>query len=328
MTPTLLLLVFHAVVGVALALDLGVFHRRAHAVGTREAAVWSAVWVALGLTFGAAIFVVVGPKAGTEYVTAYLVEKALSVDNLFVFVLVFGYFRVAPEHQHRVLFWGVLGAIVMRATLIAGGTALVHAFHGVLYLFGAILVWSGIKMARADDTGIEPDKNPVLRVIRQFLPVTTEARGAALWVREPDASGRMRTLFTPLFVVLVFVELTDLVFAVDSIPAVFAVTRDGMVAYTSNIFAILGLRSLYFLLAAVLHRLRFLKLGLAAVLVFVGGKMLLADVVHLEPAVSLTIVASLLGLSTLASLALPKREVEPAPALAEQPAEVPDDTQR
>ncbi|HEY8427083.1 MAG TPA: TerC family protein [Sandaracinaceae bacterium] len=298
----MLWIVFHVVVIAALALDLGVFHRRAHAVGFREAALWSVVWVVLGLGFGALVYVRVGPEAGTEYLTAYLIEKALSVDNLFVFVLVFAYFRVAPEHQHRVLFWGVLGAIVMRGALILGGIALVHRFEWVLYIFGAILVYSGVKMLRADEDGIEPEKNPILRFAKRVLPMTPEPRASALWVREPGEDGRLRTMVTPLFIVLIFVEMSDLVFAIDSIPAVFAVTERGMVAYTSNIFAILGLRSLYFLLAVAVQKLRFLKLGLSAVLVLVGAKMLLREWVHVSPAVSLALVASLLGVSIFASL--------------------------
>ena len=312
---TWLWIAFHAIVVVALALDLGVFHRRAHAVGAREAAIWSAVWVAMGLGFGAVVFHYVGPQAGTEYVTAYLIEKALSVDNLFVFVLVFAYFQVPAESQHRVLYWGILGAIVMRGGLILGGIALVNAFQGVLYLFGVILVWSGIKMLRADEEGVEPEKNPILRLIRQWFPITPETRGSAIWIREKNDSGRLRTMFTPLFVVLVFVELSDLLFAVDSIPAVFAVTSDGMVAYTSNIFAILGLRSLYFLLAVAVSKLRFLKIGLSSILILIGAKMLVHDFVDISPVVSLALVLGLLVVSTAASLLLPARkepEEEPA----------------
>ncbi|HEY8430897.1 MAG TPA: TerC family protein [Sandaracinaceae bacterium] len=303
----MLWILFHAIVVVALALDLGVFHRRAHAVGGREAALWSAVWVALGLGFGVVVFVQRGTEAGTEYLTAYLIEKALSVDNLFVFVLVFAYFRVPAEHQHRVLFWGVLGAIVLRGALIVTGIAVVSVFEPILYLFGAILVWSGIKMLRADDDGIEPDKNPVLRWARKVLPVTPEPRGSALWVREPGEGGRLRTMATPLFIVLICVELTDLLFAVDSIPAVFAVTDDSMVAYTSNVFAVLGLRSLYFLLAIVVSKLRYLKFGLSAILVFIGVKMLLKDVFHVEPSISLAVVGAVLTVATVASLLVLRR---------------------
>lgn len=299
---------FHVVVVAALALDLGVFHRRPHAVGIRESAVWSAVWVSLGLAFGVVIYLTRGPELGTQYVMAYVIEKALSVDNLFVFVLVFTYFRVAPEHQHRILFWGVLGAIVMRGVLILGGVALVERFDFILYFFGALLVWSGIKMLRADDDGIDPEKNPILRWARKLIPMTPEPRQSALWVREPGSDGRLRLLATPLFIVLIFVEMSDLLFAVDSIPAVFGATDDGMVAYTSNIFAILGLRSLFFLVAVVISKLRYLKLGLSGVLVFIGLKMLVKDWIHLDPAVSLAVVLGLLAVATLASLLVLRRD--------------------
>lgn len=326
----LLWIAFHVVVVAALALDLGVFHRKAHAVNAREAAIWSAVWVTLGLSFGIVIFKYVGAEAGTEYLTAYLIEKALSVDNLFVFVLVFTYFRVAPEHQHRILFWGVLGAIVMRGILILAGIALVNSFQWILYFFGALLVYSGIKMLRADDDGIEPEKNPVLRWARRVLPLTPEPRESALWVREPGEDGRIRTYATPLFIVLIFVELSDLLFAVDSIPAVFAVTDDGMVAYTSNVFAILGLRSLYFLVAVVVSKLKYLKVGLSVVLVFIGGKMLVRDFFHVDPVISLAIVGGLIFASTVASLFVLKRDEDGAAsadtALAPEP--VRDDGER
>src|SRR5690606_27023614 len=235
-------------------------------------------------------------------------EKALSVDNLFVFVLVFSYFRVAPEHQHRILFWGVLGAIVMRGALILGGVALVQRFDFILYIFGAILLWSGLKMLRADEDGIDPEKNPILRWSRKILPMTTGPRGSALWVREKDESGRFRWLATPLFIVLIFVEMTDRLFAFDSIPAVFATTNDVMIAYTSNIFAILGLRSLFFLVAIVISKLRYLRFGLSAVLVFIGAKLLVHHWWKLHPAVSLAIVVGLLAGSTIASLIALRRD--------------------
>ena len=298
---------FHLVVVAALALDLGVFHRRPHAVGVREAAVWSAIWVSLGLAFGAVIYLTRGPELGTQYVMAYVIEKALSVDNLFVFVLVFTYFRVEPEHQHRILFWGVLGAIVMRGVLILGGVALVERFDFILYFFGALLVWSGLKMLRSDDEGIDPEKNVILKWARRVLPMTPEPRQSALWVREPGSDGRVRLMATPLFIVLIFVELSDLLFAVDSIPAVFGATDDGMVAYTSNIFAILGLRSLFFLVAIVISKLRYLKLGLSGVLVFIGVKMLIREWIHVDAPISLAVVLGMLVLATVASLLVLRR---------------------
>ncbi len=309
-----MLLAFHLLVAIALAVDLGLLHRRPHAVGVREAAVLTAAWITLGLGFGAAVFVVVGAQAGTEYVTAYLIEKSLSIDNLFVFVLVFAHFGVAAEDQHRVLFWGVLGAIVMRGALITAGIAVVHAFEPVLYLFGAILVWSALKILRTDENGIEPQKNPILRWARRLLPVTDGPRASALWVGEPGPRGGLRTMVTPLFIALIFLEFTDLFFAVDSIPAVFAVTGDSMVAYTSNVCAILGLRSMYFLLALVVTKLRFLKHGLATVLLLIGAKMLLREIVHVSPFLSLTIVVGLLSVSTAASLwALRRPQPESTP---------------
>ncbi len=292
---------FNAFVLALLALDLGVFHRKAHEVSIREAATWSAVWVALALAFNAAVYRFMGPEAGLQFLTGYLIEKALSVDNIFVFVLVFSYFRVPALYQHRVLFWGVLGALVMRGLMIAAGAALITRFHWIIYVFGAFLVVTGIRMATQREADIEPESNPVIRLVRRLVPVTGRYDGQRFFVRE---AGRRAA--TPLFVVLVFVETTDLIFAVDSIPAIFAVTTDAFLVYTSNVFAILGLRSLYFLLAGVIHRFHFLKLGLAAVLVFVGAKMLLADVYAVPVGASLGVIALLLGASVAASLLFPR----------------------
>jgi tellurite resistance protein TerC len=295
---------FNAFVLALLALDLGVFHRKAHEVSIREAASWSAAWVALALAVDAAVYRFIGPEAGLQFLTGYLIEKALSVDNIFVFVLVFSYFRVPARYQHRVLFWGVLGALVMRGLMIAAGAALITRFHWIVYVFGAFLVVTGLRMATQREAGIEPESNPVIRLVRRLVPVTSRYDGQRFFVRE---AGRRAA--TPLFVVLVFVETTDLIFAVDSIPAIFAVTTDAFLVYTSNVFAILGLRSLYFLLAGVVHRFHFLKLGLSAVLVFVGAKMLLADVYAVPVGASLGVIALLLGASVAASLLFP-REAE------------------
>ncbi len=296
---------FNAFVLAMLALDLGVFHRKAHEVSIREAGAWSAVWVALALVFNYGVYHFMGPEAGLQFLTGYLIEKALSVDNIFVFVLIFSYFRVPARYQHRVLFWGILGALVMRGAMIAAGAALIHEFHWIIYLFGAFLVLTGIRMATQDQHAIEPESNPVIRLVRRFVPVTDEYHGQKFFVRE-EVGGRMRRVATPLFVVLVLVETTDLIFAVDSIPAIFAVTRDPFLVYSSNVFAILGLRALYFLLAGVVHRFHFLKLGLSAVLVFVGAKMLLVDVVQIPVALSLGVIATVLGVSVAASLLFPK----------------------
>jgi tellurite resistance protein TerC len=280
-----------------LALDLGVFHRKAHTVSLREATAWSAVWITLALVFNAGIWYFRGPDAGVQFLTGYLIEKSLSIDNIFVIALIFGYFAVPAVHQHRVLFWGILGALVMRAAFILAGAALLEAFHWIIYVFGAFLIITGLKMALVRDTGIHPENNPVLRLVRRLVPVTPDYREGHFFVRE---SGRR--LATPLFLVLVLIETTDLVFAVDSIPAIFAVTADPFLVYTSNIFAILGLRSLYFLLAGVMTKFVYLKLGLASVLMFVGTKMTITDLYKIPPMVSLVVVAVLLATAIGASL--------------------------
>ncbi|HEY1379891.1 MAG TPA: TerC family protein [Gemmataceae bacterium] len=296
---------FNAFVLAMLALDLGVFHRTAHAVSLREAAAWSAVWVGLALLFNYGLYRVRGAEAGLEFLAGYLMEKALSVDNIFVIVLIFSYFRVPPPYQHRVLFWGILGALVMRGMMIAAGAALIEQVHWVIYVFGAFLVLTGVRMATQDERAVEPESNPVLRLVRRFVPVTDADHGPKFFAVESDGP-RARRVATPLFVVLVMVEATDLVFAVDSIPAVFAITRDPFIVYTSNVFAILGLRSLYFLLAGVVHRFHYLKVGLAVVLVFVGVKMLLSDVYAVPTGVSLAVIAAVLGTAVAASLLFPR----------------------
>ncbi len=289
-----------------LALDLGVFHRKAHAVTTKEAGTWTAVWVSLAAVFGVGIYYLMGRQAALEFAAGYLVEEALSVDNLFVFILIFSYFRVPAELQHRVLFWGILGALVMRGAMIAAGAALIHRFHWIIYVFGAFLVYTGIKMAVKRDDEIDPDHNPVLRLLRRFIPVTHGYRGQQFFVRETGPEGVVRRVATPLFVVLVLVETTDLVFAVDSIPAIFGVTRDPFLVYTSNVFAILGLRSLFFLLAGVIAKFHYLRYGLSAVLAFVGLKMLVSEVYPIPIGVSLGVIAALLGSSVAASIAFPR----------------------
>src|SRR5688572_10880389 len=284
-----------------LAVDLGVFHRRAHEVSLKEAAVWSAVWISLALLFAYGIYHFRGPKAGLQYLTGYLIEKALSVDNIFVFVLIFSYFRVPARYQHRVLFWGILGALVMRGAMIAAGAYLIQQFHWIIYVFGAFLVFTGLRMTTQTEHDIEPESNPVIRLVKSILPVTSTYHGQSFFVRQ-EVDGRMRAVATPLFVVLVLVETTDLIFAVDSIPAIFAITQDPFIVYTSNIFAILGLRALYFLLAGIIHRFHYLKLGLAAVLVFVGTKMLMTDIFTVPVGLSLGVIALLLGTSVVTSL--------------------------
>jgi tellurite resistance protein TerC len=297
---------FNAFVLVMLALDLGVFHRQAHEVSMKEAGAWSALWVSLALVFNFGVYHFMGPQAGLEFLTGYLIEKALSVDNIFVFVLIFSYFNVPARYQHRVLFWGILGALLMRGAMIAAGAVLISEFHWIIYVFGAFLVVTGIRMAMQTERAIDAQKNPVIRLVRRFVPVSEAYHGQKFWVRA-EVAGRLRLVATPLFVVLVLVETTDLVFAVDSIPAIFAITQDPFIVYTSNVFAILGLRALYFLLAGVIHRFHYLKLGLSAVLVFVGTKMLLTDIYKVPVGLSLGIIALVLASSIVASLMMPKR---------------------
>ena len=308
---------FNAFVLAMLAIDLGVFHRSAHEVSVKEAAIWSAVWVALALGFNYGIYHFMGEQAGLEFLAGYLIEKALSVDNIFVFVLIFSYFRVPPKYQHRVLFWGILGALVMRGVMIGLGAYLIHRFDWILYVFGAFLVWTGFRMARQDERAIELEANPVIRLVRRLVPVTGTHHGPSFFARGPAGTeGGTRRMATPLFVVLVLVEATDLVFAVDSIPAIFAVTRDPFLVYSSNVFAILGLRALYFLLSGVVDKFRYLKFGLSTVLIFVGAKMLLADVYKVPIGLSLGIIALVIASSIALSLLLPPREEAPPPPAA------------
>jgi tellurite resistance protein TerC len=286
-----------------LALDLGVFHRKAHAVRMREALVWSIVWVGLALCFNAGVYAWFGPERALEFLTGYLIEKALSVDNLFVFLVLFSYFGVPPALQHRVLLWGIVGALAMRAAFIMAGAALIQQFHWVIYVFGAFLVFTGIKLLAArEGNDINPERNFVLRLLRRTVPCVPDYRGARFFVKE---SGR--NYATPLLMVLVAIEATDIVFAVDSIPAIFAITTDPFIVFTSNIFAILGLRALYFLLAGMIGKFRYLKVGLGMVLAFVGVKMLIAGVFHIPIAVSLGVVAGLIGLSVAASALFPAK---------------------
>jgi tellurite resistance protein TerC len=293
---------FLAFVAAMLALDLGVFHRKAHAISLREAAAWSAVWIGLAGLFAGGVFWFGGPTLGMEFTTGYLIEKALSVDNIFVMVILFGAFGVPAHQQHRVLFWGIIGALVMRAIFIFAGTALIARFHWTVYVFGAFLVITGIRMLRAQGEQGHPENNPLIRLARRLLPVATGHQTEHFFVRVDG-----RRMVTPLFLALVAVELTDLIFAVDSIPAILAVSQEPFIVFTSNIFAILGLRSLYFLLAGVVQKFRYLKLGLAGVLVFVGMKMMLVDVFHIPVGISLGVVALLIAGSIGASLLVAAR---------------------
>lgn len=288
---------FVAFILAMLALDLGVFHRRAHEIRFREAAIWSAVWVALAALFAGGVFLVFGPDRGLDFTAGYLIEKALSVDNIFVFVMIFAYFGVPAAYQHRVLFWGILGALVMRAFFILAGGAFLQAFHWAIYVFGAFLVLTGIKMFVQKHETQDPGRSPIIRLARRLLPMTDRYHGAKLMVRE---NGKI--YFTPLFLTLLAVEFTDVIFAVDSIPAIFAITDDPFIVFTSNMFAILGLRSLYFLLAGLVDRFVYLKSALAFILVFVGAKMMLVEVVKVPVALSLAVICSTLAIAVVASL--------------------------
>jgi tellurite resistance protein TerC len=293
-----------------LAVDLFVVHRDAHEVSLKEAGAWSAVWVALGLVFGGILWWWQGAQIAGQYFAGYVIEKSLSIDNIFVFALVFGYFAVPKRYQHRVLFWGVLGALVFRAIFIAAGASLLENFHWMIYVFGAFLVVTGIKMARSRGHKMDPSKNPMLRLLRRVIPITDDYEGQRMLLRR---SGRW--VATPLLAVLVVIETTDVLFAVDSIPAIFAVTNEPFLVFASNAFAILGLRALYFLLADMIDRFAYLKMGLAAVLVFVGAKMVLSDLYKVPIGVSLLVIATLIGVSMLVSLRVRPRDPEPqAPA--------------
>ena len=298
---------FNVAVLAILALDLGVLHRRSAKVSFKEAATWSAVWVALSLCFAFAIWRAMGEEKGLEFLTGYLIEYALSVDNIFVFVLIFTYFKVPENYQHRVLFWGIIGALLLRGVMIVAGSALVTRFSWTLYIFGAFLVFTGVRMAlqKADDV-YNPERDPVLRLSRRLIPVTADYRGDKFFVHEPDTTGKLRYAATPLFIVLLIVDTTDVIFATDSIPAIFAVTRDPFIVYTSNICAVLGLRALYFLLASVVDKFVYLKLGLSLVLIFIGAKMLIEPFVHIPIIGSLGVVGAVLGASILASLRWPR----------------------
>ena len=294
-----------------LALDLGVFSRKPHEVRLKEALTWSIVWVTLSLIFNAWIYMKFGPAKALEFLTGYLIEKALSVDNIFVFVVLFASFAVPKIHQHRVLFWGVIGAIVLRAIFIALGAALISRFHAIMYVFGAILIVTGIKLMRqGDDHEPHPERNPLYKLARRLMPAVPEYHGKAFTIMK---NGRRHA--TPLLLVLIAIEATDVVFAVDSIPAIFAITTDPFIVYTSNIFAILGLRAMYFLLAGVIDKFHYLNIGLAFVLLFVGVKMMIADWYHVPIGVSLAAIASMLALSVAASVIWPKHvELEGASA--------------
>ncbi|MHB9107686.1 MAG: TerC family protein [Armatimonadota bacterium] len=302
-----------------LALDLGVIHRRDHVIKFREALAWSGFWIALALGFNVLVYLWRGPEVGLQFLTGYLIEKSLSVDNIFVMLMIFTYFRVPALYHHKVLFWGILGALVMRAIFIVAGVALIEQFHWMIYLFGAVLIFTGVKMALEKDKKLHPEKNPVLCWFRRCMPVTKDYVQGRFFVLQDG-----RRWATPLMVVLLLIETTDLIFAVDSIPAILAISRDPFIVYTSNVFAILGLRSLYFALSGMMHRFHYLHYGLAVILVFVGGKMLLTEVFKIPIVVALGVVMGVLAISIIASLLTSS----PAPRQTDQtdPPSVPDQT--
>ncbi|MEP6779540.1 MAG: TerC family protein [Gemmatimonadaceae bacterium] len=303
---------FNALILGLLALDLGVFHRESKTVSVKEALGWSAVWVALAILFGVGIAFAMGREPALEFFAGYVVEEALSVDNLFVFIVIFGFFKIPAALQHRVLFWGILGALLLRGLMIGTGALLIAKFHAVIFVFGAFLVFTGIRMAFQGEASVEPEANPVIRLVRRIFPVTTKFHDDRFFVRTSlTHGGPIRLVATPLLVVLVLVETTDVMFALDSIPAVFGVTKDPFLVYTSNVFAILGLRSMFFVLSGVIGKFHLLKYGLSVVLAFVGTKMLISDFYEIPIGWSLGAVAGILATSVGLSLVIkPKPEVE------------------
>lgn len=285
-----------------LAIDLGIFNRKSHEINYKEALLWSGIWISLAILFNIGVFNFAGHEKGMEFLTGYLLEKALSVDNIFVFVLLFSFFNVPNKYQHKVLYYGIVGALLMRGALIALGAALIVKFHWVILLFGAFLVFSGIKMALHKEEKIEPDKNPIVKFFKKMFPVTENYEKGKFFVKRKTG-----LLATPLFIVLIVVETTDLVFAFDSIPAILAITQDTFIVFTSNAFAILGLRSLYFALAGFMDKFKYLRTGLSIILVFIGIKMLIADFVFISVAFSLTIIVVVLTVSILTSVFIKRR---------------------
>jgi len=298
-TPLIFWIIFNAFVLIMLALDLGVFHRKSHEVSVKEALTWTFAWILLALIFNIVVYFWRGQQQALEYFTGYLVEKALSVDNIFVFIMIFTYFKIPAKYQHKVLFWGIIGALIMRVIFIFAGVALLERFHFTIYIFGALLIFSGIKMFNHSNSKIDPDKNPVIKFFKKFMPVSDTLHEDKFFTRIDG-----RRVATPLFLVLILIETTDLIFAVDSIPAILAITQDQFIVYTSNVFAILGLRSLYFALAGVVHRFWLLSYGLAIILVFVGIKMILIDFYKIPIEWSLLFIASIITGSIILSLNL------------------------
>jgi tellurite resistance protein TerC len=286
-----------------LALDLGVFHKKSHTVTVKEALVWTGVWISLSLLFNLFIYYYFNEEKAFEFFTGYLIEKSLSVDNIFVIILIFSYFRVPEEYQHKVLFWGILGALVMRIIFILSGIELIHRFHWLIYIFGGFLIFTGIKMLVSDDSKIDPEKNPLIKIAKKLFAITKDFEGDKFFIKRDN-----RTWATPLFLVVILIEATDLIFAVDSIPAILAISDDPFIVYTSNVFAILGLRSLYFALSGIEKYFHYLKFGLSAILVFVGVKMCIVDFYKIPTGISLIVIVFILAIAMLSSVLFPKKE--------------------
>ena len=295
---------FNILIFILIAIDLGLLHKKSHVISVREALIWSLGWILISLTFNIGVYFWFGYDSALQFLTGYLIEKSLSVDNIFVFAILFSYFKVPPEHQHKVLMWGILGALVMRGALIAIGTALITNFHWVIFILGAFLVYTGIKMAVQKEISVHPEKNPVVNLAKKFIPISNDYDGDKFVT---TVNGKKT--FTPLLVVLIVVEVTDLMFAVDSIPAIFAITTDAFIVYTSNVFAILGLRALYFALSGVLDMFHYLKYGLGMVLSFVGIKMLISEFYIIPIPVALGAVAAILAIAIVASIVIPAKTV-------------------
>lgn len=304
MTETVLLwTAFNVFVLGMLALDLGVFHRKSQEISVRDALVWTGIWITLAMCFNYFIYHYFGREQAIEFLTGYVIEKSLSVDNIFVIILIFSYFQVPAAYQHKVLFWGILGALVMRVIFIFAGIELIHRFHWLIYIFGGFLIITGFRMVVEGETKIEPDKNPLVKLVRRIFPVTASFESNNFFVRR-----NTKLWATPLFVVVVLIEATDLIFAVDSIPAILAITDDPFIVYTSNVFAILGLRSLYFALSGIEKYFHYLKYGLAMILVFIGTKMCLADYYKIPIDISLIVIVSILFISVMTSIIFPKKD--------------------
>ncbi len=306
MSQTTLWIGFNVFVLLMLALDLGVFHRKSSVIKVKEALIWTCVWVFMAFLFNVFIYYQMGQEKAFEFFTGYLIEKSLSVDNIFVIILIFSYFNVPSSYQHKVLFWGILGALVLRVVFILAGVELIHKFHWLIYIFGAFLIYTGIKIVTQGDVKLDPDKNPLVKLVRKFFPVTEHFEGDNFFVRRDN-----KLWATPLFIVVVVIEATDLIFAVDSIPAILSISDDAFIVYTSNVFAILGLRSLYFALAGIEKYFVYLKYGLSAILVFIGAKMCLADIIKIPIEVSLAFIILTLAMAVLASMALQPKGEEP-----------------